>query len=406
MGIVLETPTATVIHPGDWKLEHDKSKQTFDYSKLSKLKKPTILMLESLGVNYKNPPVPEREMYRNIDKLIREAPGRIIIGTFSSNVERVKVILDMAEKYGKKVALDGFSMKKNIEIAKELGYIKFDLKNVVDVKQASNIPENKLIMICTGAQGEDRAVLSRIANGEHRFINFKKSDTVIFSSSVIPGNERSVQRLKDLIYRQSDNVIHSQIMDVHSGGHATADDVEEMIKQIKPTYFMPVYANHYMLKEAAILAKKLGWDEQHIFVPDNGSIIEFGKYSAKMLTKKVNADSVFVDGLGVSDSQNIVLRDRKILADDGMVVVIVTLSRKGELVHSPDIISRGFVYLKENRELINGTRGKIKKIISSIENKTPIQDDYIKNKIRNNVGQYLFSKTGKRPMVLPVVIEV
>jgi len=407
IGIILETPVATAIHPGDWKIEHDKTKVSFDYNKLAKLKKPTILMLESLGVSYKNPPVPESEMYKNIENIISTAPGRIIIGTFASNIDRIKVILEMSKKYNKKVVADGFSMKTNIRLAKELGYINFDLKKLIDIKQISKLKDNEIIVLCTGAQGEENAVMSRIANGEHRFLKFQKNDTVIFSSSVIPGNERTVQKLKDLIYRQSDNVIHSQIMDVHSGGHATASDVEEMIRQIKPTYFMPVYANHFMLKEAAKLARKLGYKDKNILIPDNGSVIDFEKNNVKMLDKKVNADPVFVDGLGVSDLQNIVFRDRQILAEDGMIVVIVTIgSRQGKLIQSPDIISRGFVYLKENKELISATRKKISKIVESFENQNPVQGDYIKNKIRNDIGQFLFQKTGKRPMVLPVVIEV
>lgn len=409
VGIILETPYGTVIHPGDWKLERDpRSGELVTYHHLSKLKRPKILMLESLGMNYETPPLPEKVMYATIEKLIAEAKDRIIIGTFSSNVDRIAVILEMAQKYNRKVAIDGFSMKKNIGIAKKLGYIKFNLKNLIDIKSSTKLPDNQVIIMGTGAQGEDRAVLNRIANGEHRFIKFKKSDTVIFSSSVIPGNERSVQRLKDLIYRQSDHVIHSNIMDVHSGGHATASDIAEVIKQIRPDYFIPVYANHYMLKEAANLARTLGYRDKNIFVPDNGSIIEFGHRKARMGAKKVMTDAVMVDGFGVSDSQSVVLRDRQILAEDGMVVVIATLeTKKGNLVNNPDIISRGFVYLKENRELLSGIRKKIRQIVEASQNpESPVQDDYLRNKIRSDIGQYLFSKTGKRPMVLPVVIEV
>lgn len=406
-GVILETPIVTIIHPGDWTLEHNPVGETVSYKPLSKLKKPTLLMLESLGATNTKEPVPEREMYKNIEKLISEAPGRIIIGTFSSMIERVKVILEMAEKYGKLVALDGYSMKTNIEIAKKLGYIKFNLKNLIDIKQIHNLLDNKIIIICTGAQGEENAVLARIANGEHRFIKFKKTDTVIFSSSVIPGNERTVQKLKDLIYRQSDNVIHSEIMDVHSSGHSTAKDYKEVIKQINPTYFMPVYANHYMLKEGAKLAREIGFPFDKIFVPDNGSVLECAIDQVKFLEKKVITDPVFVDGLGVSDLQNIVFRDRQILSEDGMLVVIATFSRRNnKLIHSPDIISRGFVYLKENKTLIEQVRKKIIKIVTAKDPKMPLQDDYLKNKIRNDLGQFLFSKTGKRPMILPVVIEV
>lgn len=406
-GVILETPVMTIIHPGDWTLEHDPIGDAISYKPLARLKKPTLLMLESLGATNTKTPVPEREMYKNIEKLVSEAPGRIIIGTFSSMIERVKVILEMAEKYGKKVALDGYSMKTNIEIAKKLGYIKFNLKNLIDIKQTHTLPDNKIIIICTGAQGEENAVLARVANGEHRFIKFKKTDTVIFSSSVIPGNERTVQKLKDLIYRQSDNVIHSEIMDVHSSGHSTAEDYKEVIRQIAPTYFMPVYANHYMLKEGAKLAREVGYPPEKIFVPDNGSIIECSPLGVKMLEKKVITDPVFVDGLGVSDLQNVVLRDRQILAEDGMLVVIATVSRRGKrLVHNPDIISRGFIYLKENKSLIEQVRKKVQQIVESRDPKLPLQDEYLKNKIRNDLGQFVFTKTGKRPMILPVLIEV
>ena len=406
-GVILETPTMTVIHPGDWMLENDPDREAVNYKALARLKKPTILMLESIGATHTKERVPEREMYKNIEKLVSEAPGRIIIGTFSSMIERVKVILEMAEKYGKKVALDGYSMKTNIEIAKKLGYIKFNLKILIDIKQIHNFPDNKVVVICTGAQGEENAVLARIANGEHRQIKFKKQDTVIFSSSVIPGNERTVQKLKDLIYRQSDNVIHSEIMDVHSSGHASVEDFKEVIRQISSTYFMPVYANHYMLKEAAKLAREVGYTNEKIFVPDNGSILECKKTGVKMLEEKAMTDPVFVDGLGVSDLQNVVLRDRQILSEDGMLVVIATVSRRtNKLIHNPDIISRGFVYLKENKTLIEQVRKKIVKIMAAKDPKLPLQDEYLKNKIRNDLGQFVFSKTGKRPMILPVVIEV
>ncbi len=407
MGIILETPVASVVHPGDWKIEHDPIGRPLDYRQLSKVRKPSILMLESLGVNYLKPPVSEKIMYKNLETIIANSPGRVVIGTFSSMVERIKVVLEIAEKHGKKVAVDGFSMKTNVEIAKKLGYIKFDLKNLILINQVNDYPDKKIIVMCTGAQGEENAVLARIANGEHRHIKFKKSDTVIFSSSVIPGNERTVQKLKDLIYRQSDNVIHSDIMDVHAGGHATASDVREIIKQIKPDYLVPVYANHFMLKEVAKIGYDIGYDDKHVFVPDNGSVLEFNKRGGRVLETKVVTDPVFVDGLGVTNLQHVVLRDRQILAGDGMIVVIATVSKKNnKLVHNPDIISRGFVYLKENKELIEQVRKKVRKIFDLVDPNVPLQDDYLKNKIRNDVGQFVFSKTEKRPMVLPVVIQV
>jgi len=408
LGVIIETPVITLIHPGDWKLEHDPIGKPIDYKALGKLKKPTALMLESLGVSYNKAPVSEKEMNKNLETIITTAPGRVIIGTFSSMIERIKVVLEIAERLGKRVAVDGFSMKTSVEIAKKLGYIKFNLKNLIDIRQAGKVPNNKLIIICTGAQGEENAVLARIASGDHRTIKFQKNDTVIFSSSVIPGNERTVQHLKDEIYRQSDNVIHSEIMDVHSGGHATAADVEEVIKQISPTYFIPIYANHYMLKEAAKLARKQGYKDENIFIPDNGSVIEFTKNTARLTNEKVNTSLVIVDGLGIGDVGNIVLRDRQAMAEDGMLVVIVAIDKNRNLVNRPDIISRGFVYMKSSEELMKDIKTKVAKIVADHTKKSPKEKNWspLRARIRDELGQFLFSKTERRPMILPVVIEV
>lgn len=408
VGVIIETPSGTVIHPGDWTIERNKNgKPTLDYSYLQKLKKPTALMLESLGSTNTHRSGTNEEMYKNLQKILRDAPGRIIIGTFSSQVERIKWVIDEAKKMGKKVALDGYSMKMNIELAKELGYIKIQKGALIDVRKAGNYPDNKVVVICTGAQGEENAVLMRIVNGGHKAVKLKKQDTVIFSSSVIPGNERTIQRLKDNVYRQCDNVIHGEIMDVHVSGHATRDDIVDMLKMIKPTYFIPVYANHYFLKEARSLAMKNGFDKNRIFVPDNGSVIEMNMKVAKMLEKKVPSDYVFVDGLGVSDTQHVVLRDRQVLAEDGMVVVIATIDTKtGKLIQNPDIISRGFVFLKDNKKLIEELRVKARKLIVESDPKTWADTNQIRNNLRDKVGQFLFSKTEKRPMILPVVIEV
>jgi len=408
VGVVVSTPAGTAIHPGDWTIDRDKNNRpTIDYTHLANLSKPTVLMLESLGAlnDYKGGTY--EDMYRNLQSILEKAPGRVIIGTFSSQIERIKWVLQMAEKMGKKVALDGYSMKMNIEIAKELGYIKVNKETIVDVKRISDYLDNQVVIICTGAQGEDSAALARIVNGEHKFIKLQKSDTVIFSSSVIPGNERSVQKIKDNVYRQCDRVVHGEVMDVHVSGHATREDILEMLKQIKPTYFMPVYAYHYMLKEAAWLARDNKFIEKNIVVPDNGAIVEVNNNGIKISEKKAPSDYVFVDGLGVTDTQSIVLRDRQVLAEDGMVVIIVTVdSKTGKLIQNPDIISRGFVFLKENKDLIEDLRNKVRKMVVESKPQTWADTNQIKNNIRDKVGQFLFSKTEKRPMVLPVVIEV
>lgn len=408
IGVIISTPHGTVIHPGDWTIDADPQGNTVGYEHLAKLPSPRILMLESLGVSYSKEKIPVKTTQANLERLLAEAKGRVIIGTFASQLERITHLLAYAEKIGKKVALDGYGMKMNVKIAQELGYIPAHKNTLISVEDIHKYPENKILVICTGAQGEANAVFARIVNGNHRFITIKKSDIVIFSSSVIPGNERSVQKVKDQLYRLSDNVIHSSIMDVHSGGHANADDIKNILHQIKPDYFLPVYANHYMLVETKKLALREGFKEDQISVLDNGSIIKFQKNKKPIVLKeKANTDYVMVDGLGIGDVSEIVLRDRRMMADDGMIVVIATIDAKtGAIIGNPDLISRGFVHMKENRDLIEKTRAKVKKIVKDKNPMSAADDDYIKNKIRNEIGQFLFQATQRRPMVLPVVIKV
>jgi len=410
IGVIINAPTGTVIHPGDWTMEKNPiNQQTITYHHLSSLPTPKILMLESLGsLDTAHELVSEKDMYANLEKLINEAKGKVIIGTFSSQIKRIGHIIEYAREIGKKIVLDGYSMKMNIEIAKELGYVKVDKEILVSVKDIHKYPENKIIIICTGAQGEGNAVLSRIITGNHKFIRIKKNDTIIFSSSVIPGNERTIQRLKDSLYRKCDNVVHNDIMDVHTSGHSNAASIKEIIKQIRPDFFLPVYANHYFLKEAAKLAMQVGIPKDKIFVLDNGSIIEFQNRIAKVLNKKVDANYVFVDGLGIGDIGHIVLRDRQTMAEDGMFVIITTIDRQtGKVKNNPDIISRGFIYMKESKELLTEARKKVKEIV---EHTTiagaPIDWVYVKDNLRDKIGQFLYSKTRRRPMILPVIIEV
>ncbi len=410
VGVILKTPQGTVIHPGDWTMNHNPiDGKTIDYSHLAKLPEPKILMLESLGaINTHRSTTGEKEMYANLEKLIAHSQGKVIIGTFSSQIKRIGHILEFAEKIGKKVALDGYSMKSNIEIAKRLGYIKTHKDTLVPINKINDFPPQQVVIICTGAQGEGNAVLSRIITDNHRFVRIKKNDTVIFSSSVIPGNERTIQRLKDNLYRRCDHVIHNDIMDVHTSGHCNAFDIKDILHQIKPTFFLPVYANHYMLKEAAFLGVESGIPPRNIFVLDNGSQIEFKANKANVLNKKVDASYVMVDGLGIGDVGQVVLRDRQVLSEDGMFVITIILDRKNKkIIGNIQITSRGFIYVKENFDLVNETKKKVQKIIQkTTSKKTSIDKKFIENSVRNDIGQFLFQKTQRRPMVLPVLIEV
>lgn len=410
MGVILKTKAATVIHMGDWTLgTQAKNKKPLTYNHLSKLKKPTVLMMESLGATNNDPPSTEEEMWQNLRKVIKGAKGRIIIATFSSQIQRIKDIISYAKDVNKKVAIDGYSMKNNIAIARKLGYIKPAKDTLIDIKKIDDYPDDKIIVVCTGAQGENRAVLSRIVSGHHRYITLRKKDTIIFSSSVIPGNERSVQRLKDSLYRQSDNVIHNEIMNIHVSGHNNIAAIKKVVQQIKPSYILPVYANHYFLKEAKKIIAETGFDKNNIFILDNGDLIKI-KDGRKPVIKKKKADAshVFIDGLGIRDLEEVVLRDRRALSNDGIFVLIAAVdNNSGKVINSPDIISRGFIHLDTSKKLLSQVR---KKTVSIIENNTGKDKstnwDYIKNSLRNQIGNFLFQETKKRPMILAVVIEV
>jgi ribonuclease J len=409
IGIALLTPAGSVVHMGDWTIANDRIEgEDISYKHLANLPRPTILMLESLGAIKSGLPPSEREVHENFKELLSVAPGRIIIGTFASQIRRVAYLLEYAERLGKRVALMGYSMKMNVETAKELGYIKTKPETLVPINDIHKYPDNQIVVICTGAQGESNAALARIVTDNDKNVKLKKSDTIVFSSSIIPGNERSIQRLKDNLYRKCDNVIHSDIMDVHIGGHSTALGIEEMLRQVQPTYFLPVYANHYMLKEAAKIAYRIGIPEKNVFVLDNGHVFETdGKDKAVILPKKVDSSYVFIDGLGVGDVGNVVLRDRQMLSADGMIVITVVLNSKSkEIIGSVQITSRGFIHVKENFDLVNETKRKVQKVVKdNTSRETSIDWDLIRNQIRDVVGQFLFTKTERRPMVLPVVIE-
>lgn len=410
IGIILLTPVGSVIHMGDWTISNEPlDEKEISYKHLAELPRPTILMLESLGALKKGLPPSEREVHQNLKNLIRTVPGRLIIGTFASQVRRIGYLIEYAEQLGKKVALEGYSMKMYIGVAKELGYIKVKNDTLITVNDIHKYPDNQIVIICTGAQGELNAALSKIVTENHRFIKLQKSDTIVFSSSVIPGNERTIQRLKDNLYRKCDNIIHSDIMEIHIGGHSTAQGMEEMIRQVKPTYFLPVYANHYFLKEAVKIAYRMGFPAQNAFVLDNGSVFEIDEQGvATVLKEKADTSYVFIDGLGIGDIGHVVLRDRQMLAQDGMVAITVIIDAKSKnIIGNIQITSRGFIHVKENFDLVNETKRKVEKVVKETTSKgTSIDSDFIRNQIRETIGMFLFTKTERRPMILPVVIEV
>jgi ribonuclease J len=297
-------------------------------------------------------------------------------------------------------------------IAQQLGYMKVQKGTLIETKEIENYPRENVALICTGAQGEERAALMRIANREHPFVSIQPGDTVVFSSSVIPGNERSVQRVKDTLYREGAEVVHYKMMDVHAGGHAKQEDLAEMHAYIKPKYLIPIEGNYSFLCDHAKVAEKNGFPRQRIFVADNGQIMEFDREGNGILTnKKAVTDYIFVDGLGVGNTNQIVLRDRQQLSGDGFVMVVAVVdARTGALQSLPEIISRGFVHMKEHVELIMQARNKAATILKETPMSNPpvgaAPGAYIKDKLRDELGEFLYIKTEQRPMVIPVVIEV
>jgi len=412
IGTAIHTPVGTIMHTGDFKFDQNPiGDMPTDIGRIAHLAEKGILALMSDSTDADKPgySISESEIKDNFSDIVQKAEGKVIAGTFSSLLTRIRHMVEIAERFGRKIAVDGYSMKASVEIARRMGYIRANKGTFIDIKEINNYPRNKIIIMCTGAQGEDNAVLMRIANEEHKSVHLEKGDTIIFSSSVIPGNERTVQAVKDSLVKKGVRVIHYQMMDVHSGGHAKKEELKLMLNIVRPKYLIPIHGNHYMLRQHGDLARHLGMPSSNVLITENGQVIEFDAHGKGRVThEKVPANYVMVDGLGVGDVGNVVLRERQQLAQDGMFTVIVVIdSNTGKQIGNADLISRGFIYMRNNQELLKDARREIKKII---EQKTrggyPINWEYVRNSIRDDVGTYLFNKTQRRPMILPVIIEV
>ena len=411
LGLFIETPIGNILHTSDFKFDlAPVNDLPTNFQKLRRLAKRKILLLmsDSTGAEEDGHSLSEKEILKNLEEIFREAKGRIIAATFASLINRIQQIITLSEKFGRKIILEGYSMKTNVEIARNLGYIKLKRETLIGSKEIENYPDSRITILCTGAQGEGSAVLMRIANREHRFIRLRKGDSVILSSSVIPGNERTVQVLKDEILRQGAMVFHYQMMDIHAGGHAQKEELKEMIKIMRPRFFLPIHGQYSMLVSHANLAQKMGVPEKNIAVAENGQIINLSKKRILVEKTEIPSNYVMVDGLGIGDVGEVVLRDRQMLAKDGMFVIVAVVDRQtGKVRGSPDIISRGFVYLRESKELLKETRRKVIGIIHKTTGAGgAVNWVYVKDEIRNKIGQFLFSRTQRRPMILPVVIEV
>lgn len=415
MGIIMETPYGWIVTPGDFKLKHDNGivdpKEEEEYSLFDK-EKVLLMLAESTNIENAGFSTPEHLVHKTLEDIIGKSTGRLIVGTFSSQFERMIKIITVAERMGKKIVVEGRSMKTNIDIAIEAGLITPKKDTIVQSEDMENYPPNKIIILATGAQGEEFAAMMRMSNKSHKNIQIKKGDTIVLSSSIIPGNERTVQKLKDNLARTGAKILHYRTSDlyVHSTGHANRGEIEWLHKKIKPKFFIPIHGTHYMLRLHEELAQSLGMPPENIVVPDNGMIIDIKNKGEKIsvLKEKASEGFMMVDGFAVGNVQEVVIRDRQMLAEDGMFVIVASINTTtGRLKKSPDIISRGFVYLRESQDLLQQTRIIIKKTVEDMAvGMNPINFEYIKEVLGDNVSRFLFQQTNKRPIVIPVLIGV
>ncbi|HRH55674.1 MAG TPA: ribonuclease J [Candidatus Paceibacterota bacterium] len=412
MGIAVETPYGDVVATGDLKLDHENGipseREVKVWGELGS-RKNLFFIADSTNAERDGFSVPERKVHETLEEIIKTVKGRLIIGTFASQFERMVRIIEICESLGKKVITEGRSIKTNVEIAQKTGLLKVNKETIITSAEIGDYPPDKVVIISTGAQGEEFAALMRIATKQHKTVTLTPRDTVVLSSSVIPGNEISVQRLKDHLYRNGVTLIHYKSSDVHSTGHGNTGELIWMNKQVNAKYFMPAYGYYSMTYSHAKAVEQAGRPRESIVVADNGTVIDIGPDEQLNVHKqKVPSSPLVVDGFTIGDFQEVVMRDRLMLAKDGMFVIIATVNLKtGKLRKSPDIISRGFVYLRENQDMLNQARLLIKKTVEdSTQGMNPVDLDEVKNALSDTMAGYLFTRTNKAPMVIPVLIGV
>ncbi len=412
MGISIQTPWGNVVATGDLKLDHENGIPTdAEQKKWSELGKDNNLLFIADSTNAEKDgfSIPERKVHETLEGIVKTVSGRLLIGTFASQFDRMINIIEIAERLGKKIVLEGRSIRTNLEIAQKTGLLNIDKSTVIPAQEIGDYPPDKIVILATGAQGEEFAALMRIATKQHKNIVLNERDTIVLSSSVIPGNEIAVQKLKDNLYRNGVTLIHYRSSDVHSTGHGNTGELVWINKQVNAKFFMPAYGYHSMLRCHAKAVEQAGRPKEQIIVADNGMVIDLIEAKTINIHKeKVPSTPLIVDGFAIGDMQEVVIRDRQMLAKDGMFVIIATVNLKtGKLRKSPDIISRGFVYLRESQDLLNQARLLIKKTVEdSTQGMNPVDLDYVKNTLTDTMAGYLFSRTNKAPMVIPVLIGV
>ena len=406
--LAITTPQGVIFHTGDFKIDYTPvDGEVIDLQRISEIGKRRVLLLmaDSTNATREGFTISETIIGQNLTRLFRNAKGRVIVATFSSNVHRVQQVINSSITYGRKVAFSGRSMEKISQIAMDLGYLKVPKNTIIKLDDIHKYPDNKVTIITTGSQGEPMSALSRIASGNHKKIALKEKDYIIISASPIPGNTKLITKLIDVLISKGAEVIYDAMEEVHVSGHACREELKLIHSLIKPKYFVPVHGEYRHLKEHAELAKSLGMDENNIFLLDNGDVLELtGKKAVK--TKSVHTGTVYVDGSGVGDVGNIVLRDRKVLSQDGILTAVLAIDKEAkEIISGPDIISRGFVYVKDSNDLLNEATDLIKREVEYCLDNDILDWYSIKSKIKSSLGQFLYTKTKRKPMIIPVIVE-
>ncbi len=411
LGLALTTPVGLVYHATDWKVDLTPAfgKPT-DFDKLAELSKRGVLAMlsDSTGVLVPGHTLSETVVSKSLEDILSDVGGRAIVTSFASRIDRIQHVISACAKTGRKLFLAGRSMERNVNIAMDLGYLTVPQGLIGDIRTINSLPDSKIVIMCTGSQGEEGSALTRMAVGEHRHVRIKKGDTVVLSSSTVPGNELAVEKSINNLYRAGAEVITKEELDVHSTGHGSREEIKHVLNIVKPKYLIPIHGDYRRFVEMRKLATTIGIPEEKVLIVENGQVVEFDlKGNGKISDEKVHVGSVLIDGLGVGDVGEIVLRDRQTMAQDGVFLVILTLDgKKGTMLTSPDIISRGFVYMKESEDLISQARAEIKRVHQRVTGRPQSGWESLKKELRESVGDLLFEKTQRRPMVIPVVIQI
>ncbi|WP_315077251.1 ribonuclease J [uncultured Clostridium sp.] len=409
VAIAVHTPLGAVLHTGDFKIDYTPiDGEIMDFARFAELGKKGVLAMLADSTNVERPgyTMSEKTVGESFIRLFDNAKGRVIVATFASNVHRIQQIITAAQIYGKKVAVSGRSMENIVQVAIELGYLTIEKDVFVSVDQISKYPNEKIVIITTGSQGEPMSALARMAASEHKKINIVEGDTVIISATPIPGNEKLVSKVINQLFKKGAEVIYESLEKVHVSGHACQEELKLMQRLVKPRFFIPVHGEYRHLKQHGELAISLGLSEKNLLIPENGDVIEITRKSIKK-SCTVSAGQVFVDGLGVGDVGNIVLRDRKHLSQDGILTVVVTMERHtANVIAGPDIISRGFVYVRESEGLMDEAKELVRKVLKDCEEKNITDWATLKSRMRDELRELLYEKTKRKPMILPIIMEI